>query len=247
MTEQEWLACTDPTPMLEFLRGKASERKLRLFAVVCCRRAPHLLPDRGVERLLDVVERYADGLASEEEVTAFHCEWLSLDVGRPSQVFFAAMPAGWRYVGSILQGTVTTIANLVHEIADVIRERANDREAALRAPPGEEIRAARLARASAETARSGERATQSSLLRDIFGALLFRSIATDPARLAWNESKVRQVAQAIYDERAFDRMPILADALEEAGCTGADILTHCRLPGEHLRGCWVVDLLLGKQ
>ena len=54
-------------------------------------------------------------------------------------------------------------------------------------------------------------------------------------------------AQAIYDDRDFDRLPILADALEEAGCTNADILAHCRQPGEHVRGCWVVDLLLGKE
>jgi hypothetical protein len=55
------------------------------------------------------------------------------------------------------------------------------------------------------------------------------------------------LAEAIYDERAFDRLPILADALEEAGCTNADILNHCRQPGEHVRGCWVVDLILGKE
>ena len=58
---------------------------------------------------------------------------------------------------------------------------------------------------------------------------------------------VVQLAQAIYDDRAFDRIPILADALEEAGCTEAAILGHCRQPGEHVRGCWVVDLLLGKE
>jgi hypothetical protein len=68
-----------------------------------------------------------------------------------------------------------------------------------------------------------------------------------PARwLAWNENTVPRLAQTIYDERAFDRLPILADALEEAGCTDTAILDHCRQPGEHYRGCWAVDLLLGK-
>ena len=56
-----------------------------------------------------------------------------------------------------------------------------------------------------------------------------------------------QIAQAIYDDRAFDRMPILADALEDAGCMDQTILNHCRQSGEHVRGCWVVDLLLGKE
>ena len=62
----------------------------------------------------------------------------------------------------------------------------------------------------------------------------------------WNDGTVHRVAQAIYDERAFERMPILADALEDAGCDNADILNHCRNGGEHVRGCWVIDLLLGK-
>ena len=75
--------------------------------------------------------------------------------------------------------------------------------------------------------------------------------ATLPPRLrpplaAWNDGTVPKLAQTIYDDRRFDLLPILAEALEEAGCDHADILTHCRGPGPHVRGCWVVDLLLGK-
>ncbi|MBL8796889.1 MAG: hypothetical protein JNM56_23510 [Planctomycetia bacterium] len=77
-------------------------------------------------------------------------------------------------------------------------------------------------------------------LRDIFGNP-FRPVTADPA---WRTSTVVSLAQAIYDERAFDRLPILADALEDAGCDHADMLNHCRQPGDHVRGCWVVDLLL---
>lgn len=71
-------------------------------------------------------------------------------------------------------------------------------------------------------------------------------IRLDPTWLAWCDKTVPKLAQAIYDECAFDRLPILADALEEAGCTDADILDHCRQAGEHVRGCWIVDLILGK-
>ncbi len=71
----------------------------------------------------------------------------------------------------------------------------------------------------------------------------FRPVALDPA---WCTSTVVALARGIYDERAFDRMPILADALQDAGCDSADVLTHCRGPGPHARGCWVVDLVLGK-
>jgi hypothetical protein len=79
-------------------------------------------------------------------------------------------------------------------------------------------------------------------LHDISGNP-FRPVTLDPT---WLTPKVKTLAQAIYDDRAFERMPVLADALEEAGCTNADILDHCRKPGEHVRGCWVVDLALGK-
>jgi hypothetical protein len=80
-------------------------------------------------------------------------------------------------------------------------------------------------------------------LRDIFGS---------PSRLVmidrhWLTPTVVALVQAIYSDRSFDRMPILADALEDAGCTNADILSHCRGPRPHVLGCWVMDLLLGKE
>jgi hypothetical protein len=84
---------------------------------------------------------------------------------------------------------------------------------------------------------------QIRLLRDIFGNP-FRPVTLNPA---WCTSNVTGLAQSIYVDRAFDRLPILADALEEAGCDNADILNHCRQPGEHVRGCWVVDLVLRKE
>ena len=81
------------------------------------------------------------------------------------------------------------------------------------------------------------------LLRDIFGNP-FRPVAFDPA---WRSEAAVGIARGIYDDRAFERMPILADALQEAGCEHSDILAHCREPGVHVRGCWVVDLVLGKE
>jgi hypothetical protein len=79
--------------------------------------------------------------------------------------------------------------------------------------------------------------------RDIFGNP-FRPVTFNPV---WRTYTVLALANGIYTERAFDRMPMLADALEEAGCENVDILLHCREPGEHVRGCWVVDLVLGKE
>jgi hypothetical protein len=84
-------------------------------------------------------------------------------------------------------------------------------------------------------------AAQCHLLREL---IPFRPIARDPS---WLTSDVLLLARGIYDEKAFDRMPILADALQDAGCENVDVLSHCRDSGEHVRGCWVVDLLLGKK
>ena len=81
------------------------------------------------------------------------------------------------------------------------------------------------------------------LVRDIF-ANPFRPVSADPA---WLTSTVVQLAAGIYTDRAFDRLPILADALQDAGCDNADLLDHCRGPGPHARGCWVVDLILGTE
>jgi hypothetical protein len=80
---------------------------------------------------------------------------------------------------------------------------------------------------------------------EIFGNP-YRAPGVDRSMLLWRDATLTKLAQTIYEERRFGDLPILADALEEAGCTDADVLSHCREPGEHVRGCWVVDLMLGK-
>jgi hypothetical protein len=97
--------------------------------------------------------------------------------------------------------------------------------------------------AEARAARR-ERRAQCNLLRDLFGNP-FRPVAVERAWLDWNDGCVTKLARAIYEERKYQKMKILADALEEAGCANPDIISHCRQPGEHVRGCWVIDLLLG--
>jgi hypothetical protein len=84
--------------------------------------------------------------------------------------------------------------------------------------------------------------TQRQLLRCVVGNP-FQPMTFEPS---WRSETAVALASAIYAEHAFDRLPILADALEEAGCDHADVLTHCRGPGPHARGCWVVDGVLGK-
>jgi hypothetical protein len=215
MTEAKWLACTDPQPMLEFLRDKASARKLRLFAVACCRRVWHLLIDERSRLAVEVAEHYADGLLLEDEAqTAFngaceasrlirrnHAAETMLQLRRhrdPDQLFRIAFFAAF------------AVGNGVSHM---------------------------------RPAYGVDPVTQSNFLREICGNPL-RAATINPA---WRTANATALAQSIYADRAFERLPILADALEDAGCDDADILSHCRQPGEHVRGCWVVDLLLEKR
>src|SRR5262249_29535391 len=93
--------------------------------------------------------------------------------------------------------------------------------------------------------RPGHWRFQTDLLRDLFNP--FRPVAPAPGWLTANDGAARNLPAAIYDERAFDRLPILADALEDAGCADRALLGHLRGPGTHVRGCWALDLILGKE
>jgi hypothetical protein len=95
-------------------------------------------------------------------------------------------------------------------------------------------------------AHAAEEAVQAALLRDIVGNP-FRRVEVPERWLSWEGGTVVRLAQNIEAEQAFDRLPVLADALEDAGCANAEVLGHCRSAGPHVLGCWVVRLLLGKR
>ena len=229
MTEAEWLACDKPGPMLDFLKGKASDRKLRLFACACVRRAWHLLADSG-RQAVEAAEAYADGMIDTETLKAASCA-----AHKPVDEEIEAANISWH--GFSLSPPLSA--------ADAAFEASNsmDSDITRHLVPLHAARAAQDALGSA----GGECAAQAVLLRDILGNPFHPPLPPPAAILAWNDRTVHRITLAIYDERAFDRMTILADALQDAACTDADILSHLRGPGPHVRGCWVVDLLLGKE
>ncbi|MFL5339752.1 MAG: hypothetical protein ACJ8F7_06250 [Gemmataceae bacterium] len=249
MTEQEWLACADPEPMLEVLRN-ATDRKLRLFACACCRHTASF-NEQQWKRLVEHAARWRSRVN----------EWLASRLGQRSLPNIKTH-AEWVREGADLARRAAELAERAAEgLGDVAEVRAlcppDDREEMEYLYAGG-ADAARAAKSTAYVARNRaryaagrppaepdywrEQSAQSDLLRDIFGNP-FRPVAVESA---WLTAGIVQLAQAIYDERAFDRLPALADALEQAGCTDGNILAHARKPGEHVRGCWVVDLLLGK-
>jgi hypothetical protein len=224
MTEAEWLECTDPTPMLEFLRGKASARKLRLFAVAYFRWVWLEFTAKETQeawRIIEIAERYADELASDQELQMAH------DVAHSFADDFLHTDLGLYFMGTY--GGAATAADVAKALTFATAADYSSRTA-LHAPPIIEA----------------DRIQRCNLLREIFGNRFSRQ-SIHPAWLSWNEGTVGSLAQSIYDERAFDQLPILADELEKAGCANPEILGHCRGTGRHFRGCWVLDLVLGKE
>jgi hypothetical protein len=240
MTEKEWLACTDPAPMLEFLRRKTSDRKMRLWGCACCRRIWGLLSDTG-RMAIEATEAWAVGRVSGGKLDRISRQIYS-EIGPYTP---DPQNAARRYAAAAVWNAAEDTAYQVTHTTD--RPRPVGAwgfaiEAMLTSTPSGEL--------SVLTVKAYE--TQCELLRDIIGSP-FRPGTLDPAILTWNDATVVRLAQANYDQRQEsegvldnDRLAILADALEEAGCIDTDILNHCRQPGPHVRGCWVVDLLLGK-
>jgi hypothetical protein len=199
MTEEEWLSGADLDAMLAFLDGRASERKLRLFACRYCRTVWKHITDRHTKGLIRLSEGKADTASSEAELSA---------------MWHAHFARGFA-CGGRRPTPVTVYCSVLRQVD----------------PAADQTRPSRSEKAI-------------SLLREIFGNP-FRPVTFDPS---WRTSDVMLLARGIYDEKAFDRMPILADALQDAGCDNDELLAHLRdATATHVRGCWALDLVLGKE
>jgi hypothetical protein len=245
MTEQEWLNGSDPVPLLRFLsqdiitlvdevpeeqREKMRQsisrllgvRKRLLFACACCRTIWNQLEDERSRIAVDLLEQYADGLVGPDaHGIAMRNALSARDAIRPN----------WRKRERIHDQISRIAASAVCEATSYGLESTI-----------QEVVLVRLGSSSGLTV-SDVKEEHVKLLHDILGNP-FQPIITDPN---WLSSNVRVLAEGIYDDRAFDQLPILYDALLDAGCNHEDILQHCRSEEPHVRGCWVIDLLLGKE
>jgi cell wall assembly regulator SMI1/predicted DNA-binding WGR domain protein len=268
----DWSDLVDPEPMLGKVLPSASDRKRRLFAVACCRSVQEWLldgfdiapRDEDYRTALETAERFADGKATAEELSGayggaddslFSNEYLPeltaeerrkacLGDGPdwPSSLMpdedrremeTHPDPAAWfeeSGYGERLPGCVDPYRDVADKDARVVAETVGRQILLL------------VRHYSDEDEQRRERAAQAALIRDVFGDPFpppsFDSACRTP--------DVISLAESIYENKAFDRMPILGDALEEAGCDDPAILSHCRGAGPHVRGCWVLDSVLGK-
>jgi hypothetical protein len=229
MTEKEWCYGTSPLPMLVHLRdaGGASERQLRLFAAACCQRGWDLLGGELNRRAVKVAERHADGLATDKELASAR----------------DGTGAWWRAGGTedVLARTARGAAGYAaghdpwraaYDVASHMAWLISHGGAGVAGADGWKAR---------EERKAAERGTQAGLLRDIVGNQFRPLPLLNPAWDGW----VAKMAAAIYEERRFADLPILADALEDSGCNDTDLLSHLRGPGPHVRGCHAVDRVLG--
>jgi hypothetical protein len=212
MTQDEWDRCTEPVEMLEALRvsGRASERKFRLIACGSCRLAG-LLTTAAYRRAVETAERYADGLATDQEL-------------------FGAAQA----------------VRKAPENTGLVKTRWN--AAAVETTTYQDAWVGAREAVSWIMAVSQSN-TVKACLRDMFGPLLFRSINLPSTVRSWQGGTVVKLAAGVYQERDFtqERLGVLADAAEEAGLDDAELLAHLGSPGPHVRGCHVIDLLLGRE
>jgi hypothetical protein len=242
MTEVEWLVCDEVQPMLNVLCGitgvqrLANERRSRLFGGACLRRVVSLFPIGSVGvcalihrfatselacQILDASDRFADGSA-----TATELQWLQGMIPAPFEELISIHD---REVKAMINAAYLALTSCpIEGILPVILH---------------SMAAACTVAMSSQTTKD-EATYQCALFREVFGNP-FRPVTFNPE---WRTSTVVALAQQMYESRNFSAMPILADALHDAGCDNEDILNHCRDPkATHVRGCWVVDLVLGKE
>jgi hypothetical protein len=218
MIEGEWLACSDPLGLLRAIPSPP-RRKRELFACACCRHLWAKLTDPRTRRAVEIAEQFIDGAASRDEL---------LDACGPAR----AVSYGYSQVNKargyrVADFVASAVARCCLSIADNSRDVVEH--------------AAHLASQSDDIPAEWQH--QSALVRDIFSNP-FHSVAFRPA---WRTDTAVALTRRMYELRDFGAMPILADALQDAGCEREEILNHCRGDGPHVRGCWVVDLVLGKE
>lgn len=233
MTETTWLNSTDPLALLDHLFPMRSldstepqPRKSRLYLVACARRAWDHLP-WVCRALAEIAEDVADNPKPKRrlrEAAYAIAEELTHGRGEPDDIAEAEL----------------ALANLGH------RNPNPPAGSAPYSPPKHWTSFAHLAyfpfaRETPYYRRVAEEFHSAELVREVFGNP-FRRIVFDPQ---WRTDTVTGVATGVYRTRDFSGLPVLADALQDAGCPEAAILDHCRGPGPHARGCWVLDMILG--
>jgi hypothetical protein len=216
---------------------RSRARKLRLLACACCRRIDDLLVDDRSWTAIEVSERFADGSASERELDAAREEATAAASDLLGGTAADSYRAGAFGLPSTGRRAVALAARAAAEAASRLEP-----EAAVSSSFDAAVEYGAVSDSTAWAVRALGAPARVRLLRDLF-ANPFRPVVMAPE---WRTETVLGIARGAYDERAFERLPILGDALDEAGCHSAELLEHCRDEVFHVHGCWALDLVLGE-
>jgi hypothetical protein len=232
MNEAQWQSCSDPGLMLELLRGKVSDRKMRLFACAWCRRHWSDLPQQASRDAVEAVEQYLEGQAANQALTQARTlarEAAAFQLHQRMDLMRDAASTSSVRRHSFSQWALTAIA--AYAASEDLGQVLGHGELPWGSP-----------------GQGAANPDQASLLREVVSNP-FRSVVLDPA---WLTPTVRAIAQVAYREHILPQgqldaghLGVLADALEEAGCSEWVVLDHLRTPGPHVRGCWALDLCRG--
>jgi hypothetical protein len=226
MTEAEWLVETKSGSAIMHLGSKVSDRKLRLFGVACCWLCKNLHTEPESRKRLEIIELYADGASTDAELQATADDAWELATG------YTSVGIGSPWVGSKEWNQQMEKGRAFEAIGWL---------AMLPTPQLPMLTLIVNVVFRLEDSLSFEDQLR-PLLHEIVGNP-FRPVTFAPG---WWTGSALTLAAQMYESRDFGAMPILADALQDAGCDNEDILNHCRGDGPHVRGCWVVDLVLGR-
>jgi hypothetical protein len=238
MTEREWLKKSDDVVGMLFQiedMGLSNDRKLLLTGCAYCHqlRQITITASKALEWVQQRAEQETGHYQLDDEE-----DFRDLNEGEGDAIWPGVMPVNALIEafngGSSWNRRMSLRDGIVHVSNSVLRDIEG-----YWTYSGE---AARIRKPLASVLKS-ELAIQHELIRDIFGNP-FRPVTLDPR---WLTSTVIDLARTIYEERVWERMPILADALMDAGCDSEEVIKHCQGPGPHVRGCWVVDLLTGRE
>jgi hypothetical protein len=229
----DWFNASDPTTLIELLGpGGFSLRKRRLFGVGCSRRVWDLMTFPDVREAILLAERLAEGEVTHDQVRQFSAEHID------------SWQAGYAGSSYLYRLFLLTIDQILEEEGLASRDFLSTNAVANIVHlwrPAAEARA--WPQGTGSAAYKKELAAQADLLRELLGDP-FHPVRFDPT---WRTAAVLEVASGIYARRAFDGLPILADALEEAGCDQAALLPHLRQTGPHTLGCWALDAVLDRE
>jgi hypothetical protein len=240
LDEAGWLTEFSMVFVLRFLDAQpGNARRLWLFAAACCRRVWHLLQVGAARRIVELAEAYADGEATEADLQAANN---SPDFAELDALYQGGQGEAEVQMSACVVDALQTVRGLASPSDEVNTYLVVQNTS--RNPAGDFMRSSRDFRDKVTAGRDeAEFSEKEKLLRDIFGNP-FRPVAFQPE---WRTSTVHGLARQMYQSRDLSPMPILADALQDAGCGDEDVLNHCLGGGPHVRGCWVVDLVLGKE